>query len=259
MRRGPLTCMRPQPQAVARLVCFAHAGGGPGAFGRWPAALAPDIEVWTATLPGRATRSDEPFAELWPALVQDFAGWLEPARDDEPPALLGHSLGGHVAFEVARELERRTGSGPRHLFVAGCRPPHRVPSHWTLPADSAVLVHEVNVRYGAVPPQVRAEPELLKRFVPMLRADLELAAAYTWDPGKPLRCPITALAGVEDLTAPPPEAQHWRAHTTGPFATAVLPGAHFFLHHELAAAAKVIRAGLLQFSEPATLAAPIAC
>jgi len=242
---GPLTCTRVQEQAVARLVCFAHAGGGPGAYRKWPASLAPEIEVWTATLPGRAGRSDEPFADSWADLVRDFADWLDLAGGEEPPALLGHSLGGHVAFEVARELERRTGRAPRHLFVAGCRAPHRLPEHWSLPDDREALVAEVDVRYGAVPPEVRAEPELLQRFVPMLRADLELAAAYRWVASEPLRCPITALAGVEDRTAPPAEAHHWADCTLGPFATAVMPGAHFFLHHELATVAKLIRRALV--------------
>lgn len=248
--------MRVQEQAAGRVVCFAHAGGGPGAFRRWPAALAPDIEVWTATLPGRAERSEEPFADSWPALVQDFADSLEELAAEDPPALLGHSLGGHIAFEVARELERRTGRGPQHLIVAGCRAPHRIPKHWALPSDSDALVEEVDVRYGAVPPEVRAEPELLARFVPILRADLELAAAYTSAPGRPLSCPITALTGTDDRTAPPPEARHWASHTVGPFATAVLPGAHFFLHHELTRVAALVRRAL---NVRALRAVPFAC
>jgi len=240
---SPVGCLRPQPRALERLVCFAHAGGGPAVYRKWPEALAPEVEVWAATLPGRAMRSEEPFGAAWEPLVTSFADQLEPAGTEAPPALLGHSLGGLLAFEVARELERR-GVAPRHVFVSGCRPPHRVVTGAPLPEGDDALVEDVDVRYGAVPPAVRAEPELLRRFVPVLRADLELAAAYVWDEGERLACPLTALSGMADKTAPPREVAHWAAHTSGPFQHLAMRGAHFFNHSELAGVATVIRRAL---------------
>ena len=236
---SPVSCLRPQPRALERLVCFAHAGGGPAVYRKWPEALAPDVELWAATLPGRAMRSDEPFATAWESLVTSFADQLEP-----DVTLYGHSLGGLLAFEVARELERR-GVSPRHVFVSGCRPPHRVLTGAPLPEGDDALVSDVDERYGAVPPAVRAEPELLRRFVPVLRADLELAAAYEWDGGGRLACPLTALSGMADKTAPPREVAHWAALTSGPFQHLAMRGAHFFNHSELAGVATVIRRALI--------------
>jgi surfactin synthase thioesterase subunit len=247
---GPLGCSRPQPEATARLVCFAHAGGGPGSYLKWQAALGPEVEVWTVALPGRANRSDEGFVASWPELADELAAAVVDLGDQAgdqaggaSPALLGHSLGGLVAYEVALELERR-GSSPRHVFVSGGRAPHRLGGHWRLPVDDDALLTEVDRRYGAVPAAVRAEPALLARFVPALRADLELAASYVWTPGERLRSPITALAGADDKTGPPEEAQHWREHTDGGFRAVTFPGAHFFVHSELRAVAGVIRAAL---------------
>lgn len=236
--------MRPQKQAPARLVCFAHAGGSPGAFRRWPSALAPQVEVWTASLPGRDARDDAPFERSWERLVEDLADALKPGHAEAPVALLGHSLGGTIAFEVARALERRGGPPPKHLFVSGCRAPHRLDSHWKIPAVDDALVAEVDVRYGAVPPAVRAEPELLRRFLPILRADLELAASYTFASGPRLGCPITALGGLQDRTAPAAELRHWQEHTDVAFEAVTLPGAHFFIHSELPAVAMLIRKAL---------------
>jgi surfactin synthase thioesterase subunit len=122
-----------------------------------------------------------------------------------PAALRIYSLGGRRAFEVARELERR-GVSPRHVFVSGCRPPHRVLTGAPLPEGDDALVEDVDERYGAVPPAVRAEPELLRRFVPVLRADLELAAAYEWDGGERLACPLTETglaSGLRELNRTP--------------------------------------------------------
>ncbi|GAA2870870.1 hypothetical protein GCM10020220_070190 [Nonomuraea rubra] len=50
-----LACLGENPAAALRLICFPHSGGQPGMFRRWVAGLAPDVEVWGATLPGRAT------------------------------------------------------------------------------------------------------------------------------------------------------------------------------------------------------------
>jgi surfactin synthase thioesterase subunit len=242
---GPLGCLRPHGGAVARLVCFAHAGGGPGAYRKWPAALAPDIEVWTVTLPGRASRSDEVLPESWLELIEELADALDSHADGDLPALLGHSLGGVVAYEVARRLEHRGGRSPRHLFVSGCRAPHRLDGGWRLPDDDGRLVSEVDQRFGAVPSAVRGEGELLARFVPILRADLELASTYEWRPGQKVRCPVTAMAGVEDKTGPPREMRHWREHTDGDFRLATFRGSHFFIHSELRSVTRVIRRALV--------------
>jgi surfactin synthase thioesterase subunit len=243
--RWPLACASPQSNPQARLVCFAHAGGGCGAYRPWSAPLAPEVEVWTGSLPGRAMRGGEPFARTWDGLGDEFADAIAPPDGDVPVALLGHSMGGLLAFEVARALERRSDVVPAHLFVSGCRAPDRLEPDRRVPADDASLIREVDVRYGALPPAVRAEPELLRRFLPVLRADLELAAAYVFAPGPPLRCPITALAGSEDRATALSELPYWEHHTEARCQTAALPGGHFFLHSELRTMAAFIRRALI--------------
>lgn len=242
---GPLACARPQPQPRARLVCFAHAGGGSSAYRKWSTPLAPDVEVWTGPLPGRPARGDEPFERSWERLVEGFADALTAVDAEHSVALLGHSLGGLVAFEVARALERRGAPPPRHLFISACCAPHRLDPDRQVPVDDAGLIREIDERYGALPPALRAEPELLKRFLPVLRADLELATSYGFQPGPKLGCPLTALGGSEDRATPVAELGHWQDHTDARFQTATLPGGHFFVHSELPAVAQLIRRALL--------------
>jgi medium-chain acyl-[acyl-carrier-protein] hydrolase len=80
----------------------------------------------------------------------------------------------------------------------------------------------------------------LRRFVPILRADLELAASYAFEPAAPLRCPVTALSGRADKTAARDDVAYWGELTAGPFTVRELPGEHFFIHSELATLAQLI-------------------
>jgi surfactin synthase thioesterase subunit len=56
-----------------RLVCFPHSGGGPATFRHRHGGAGAGTEVRTVVLPGRAARSDEPFADDWRSVVAETA------------------------------------------------------------------------------------------------------------------------------------------------------------------------------------------
>ncbi|WP_067654376.1 thioesterase II family protein [Nocardia harenae] len=238
---GGLTCTRPQPDPALRLVCLPYAGGGPHTYRRWPAALAPALEVWTLSLPGRAGHSDADLEVRWPQLVTGVAESIA-RRLGGPVVLFGHSLGALVAFEVARALTA-AGHPPLHLFVSGRAAPAQLAAlPWiALPADDMALLDELDRRYGGVPAAVRDNPELLAWFLPSIRADLELLAGYRYRPGR-LHCPITACTGVDDREASPAQLRGWAAETTGPVTTRVFDGGHFYLTESEGALMPLLRA-----------------
>jgi surfactin synthase thioesterase subunit len=239
---SPVDCRRRQPAAQVSLVAFAHAGGGPLTFQPWAAELAPDVELWGVTLPGRARRWREPFASEWTPLVDELAGAI--ARDVPAPiALFGHSLGALLAFEVARRLTR-TGMPPAHLFVSGRGAPESAPALEVPETDDELLRH-IDLLYGGVPDGVRDSPEVLEHFLPMLRADLELACAYRLRPGVRLTCPITAMTGAADVVAPPSGLEGWSGRTAGGCEVSVLPGGHFYLVDQSPAVLAEIRSRLV--------------
>ncbi len=191
--------------------------------------LLPGVEVCPVQLPGRETRLAEPPCSEMPALVQALAPALRPHLD-RPFALLGHSLGALVAFELARELRRQQAPPPVHLFVlghsaphiaAGCAPVHR------LPDDE--FVAEVR-RMGGTPDEVLAHAELRALMLPILRADFALSEGYRYADAPPLACPITALGGLADEHVSRERLQGWQMQTSATFSLHMLPGGHFFLH-----------------------------
>jgi medium-chain acyl-[acyl-carrier-protein] hydrolase len=220
---------RPNPGARLRLFCFPYAGGSAAIYRQWPQQLPPTIEVLPAHLPGRQGRLRESPPTRIDPLVEGIADAIRPLLDI-PYAFFGHSMGATVAYELARTLRGAGAGEPAHLFVSGRRPPHvqstEAPTY-NLP--DAELIEEVR-RLEGTPPEVLDHPELMQLLLPLLRADFEVIETYSYTPGPPLTCPVTAFGGLRDAELGREQLEGWREHTTGRFAVKMFEGGHFFIH-----------------------------
>jgi surfactin synthase thioesterase subunit len=215
--------------AKLRLFALPFAGGGAAGYFRWRSALRPNIEVVPINLPGRDARiTERPITNLH-AMVTEIADAIEPLSA-QPFALLGHSMGGLLAFELARELRRRGAAKPVLLVVAACAAPHRTSSAEVLHTLSdAEFVAEMVRRFDGIPPAVRTNGELLKLLLPAMRADMELLETYEYEDQSPLDTDILVLGGTEDRAVSATALGEWRRHTSQRFSSRLLPGGHFFL------------------------------
>jgi medium-chain acyl-[acyl-carrier-protein] hydrolase len=217
-------------EGTIRLFCFPFAGVGPSAFRGWASALGDEVEVFVAQLPGREGRFREEPLDSICALVSRLEHAVVPLIDRRY-ALFGHSLGGLIAFELARSLAVRGGRQPRALFVSASRAPLLPYPHPPLRqlADKEFL-QAVNARYaGSVPQQVLDDPDLRRAFVPALRADIAALETYEHQPSPPLSCDISAFGGTADATIEPTTLAAWRDLTTGTFRLRMVAGTHLFL------------------------------
>ena len=222
---------RPGPARPFRLYCFAYAGGNASAFMGWQDALPAHVEVCGVQLPGRGARFGEPPFRQMAALVDALAPVLQRSVD-RPFALLGHSLGALVAFEVARRLAAGGTARPAHLYVSGCHAPRfRDPSkdYHLLDDDKLVAVLR---DYNGTPPEVLADRELVAMLLPSIRADFELAETYRYQPAATLDIPVTAWAGRDEARSSSDQVSGWGLETTGPFEQAWFDGGHFFIHEQ---------------------------
>ena len=220
---------RPDPRARQRLFCFPYAGGSAMVFRQWSQLLPPAVEVLPAHLPGRQNRMSERARPRLSSLVEEIADAVRPLLDI-PYAFFGHSMGAAVAFELARALREAGAGEPAHLFVSGRRAPH-LPSTQapTYDLPDAELLEEVR-RLEGTPPEVFEHPELMQLMLPLLRADFEAIETYSYTPGPPLTCPVTAFGGLRDTELSREQLEAWREHTTGRFSLRMLEGGHFFIH-----------------------------
>ncbi|MGH9360354.1 MAG: thioesterase II family protein, partial [Thermoanaerobaculia bacterium] len=216
------------PRARFRLFCLPYAGGGASIYRAWRGELPAGVELCPVQLPGRETRLREPpFTRLEP-LVAALADALPFAA--LPFAFFGHSMGALVAFELARELRRRGGPEPLHLFLSGRRGP-LVPSReepiYDLPeAQFLERLRQLN----GMPEEVLGHGELMALLLPLLRADFALHETWSHRPEEPLAAGISAFGGLADPEVTREDLEGWRGETRGRFHLRSFPGDHFFLH-----------------------------
>lgn len=227
-------CLRPNPNARLRLLCFAHAGGGASSFARWGLELPGDIEVCAIQLPGHEERFREPpimrLTDLLPLLLEQIGPLLE-----SPFAFFGHSMGALISFELARTLEQHHGRSPVHLFISSRRAPHLPPLQPLLHRlPDAAFLRAMQSQYEAIPAAVQHDAEMLALVLRILRADMELLECYTFQPAPALRCPMTVVGGIQDQTLEQEELASWQIHTAAAFRLRLFAGGHFYLHTDRA-------------------------
>lgn len=245
--RTPWLCVpASRPRASLRLVLLPHAGAGAARYVPWAECLPEWIELLIVRLPGRETRLSEPAidqrAALVSALAQGLRGHVLP-----PFALFGHSMGGLLAFELSAAWRDAASAQPIMLGVSGCGPPH-LPKERTLHLLSDEELCEELTRMGGLAREVLDHAEIRQLAFPLLRADLRVCDTSGYAVRAPLKVPLRAYCGREDVAVSIQNALRWAELVDDSFELKDFPGGHFFLHENrdlvLAALVNDLRAAL---------------
>jgi surfactin synthase thioesterase subunit len=231
MRSTPWLVRQRGGQRRLRLYCFSYAGGNAFCFLPWQTHLKPEIEVCGIQFPGRGERLTEPLYSSFPMLIKVLAQVI--AEDNTLPfAFFGHSLGGLVAFELARYCRRHDLCMPVHLFASGCAAPQsRGPDRRLHEFDEDRLINALK-EYNGTPLGVLEDRELLGLILPAIRADFALMADYRYHPGPRLDIPITVLVGKHDDQICLEQIDCWQNETTNRCHVQWFEGGHFFINEE---------------------------
>lgn len=220
----------PVEKPVLRIMCFPYAGGAASTFFEWARFFfRHGIEVAAVQLPGRADRMREPVPSSLHELadsILDCTVW----ESDVPFVFFGHSMGGMLAFEVARRLQSRNMVMPDLLIISASWPPHLSrPSPDGSHMEGNAFLDFFQKNYGALHPAVVANPEMLELVIPVLRLDLALVEGYSTEKAPAVTCPIAVYSGRDDHLAAPDMAASWAGLTTGCFRRRTFSGGHLFL------------------------------
>ncbi|MER6254506.1 alpha/beta fold hydrolase [Streptomyces sp. NPDC001584] len=236
----------PAPDAQFRLVCFPHAGGSATFYFPVAQALAPGLDVLAVQYPGRQDRRAETclddIYELADQVTEALLPWT-----DRPLALFGHSMGATVAYEVARNLERR-GVAPLGLLASGRRAPSCRRDEYVHQRDDEGLVAALKELSGT-DAAVLGDEELLRMVLPAVRGDYKAVETYRHREGTRLGCPVTVLVGDSDPVTSLEEAAAWAEHTTGPCEVEVFAdGGHFYLNSQAKEVLKVVERSVMTWA-----------
>ncbi|GEM_PF-886567 len=213
------------PDARLRLFAFPPAGGNAGTYGGWLPHLPADVELVTLQYPGRQARQDEPFVTDFERMVGLLVEALRPLLD-KPFVLLGASLGGVLAYEVACRLRDELGALPERLVVVSSRAPSPSLSYPPFHAMGDETLTHLLRDYDALPSEVLGDRELLAITLATLRADSRLSADYRYRPHEALEAPITVILGEQDKGVSRAQVEGWGALTIHGQDLETLPGGH---------------------------------
>jgi medium-chain acyl-[acyl-carrier-protein] hydrolase len=221
--------VRRQPRSAPklRMFCFPYAGGSASAYHMWPDDLPASVDLCAIQLPGRESRIAETPQRTIAAVMPAIAVALRPLLDI-PAIFFGHSMGGLLAFELAREFRRSGYPEPACLLISGRQAPqlpNREPPIHEMPTPDFLRAIR---KLEGIPAEVFEDEQLLELVLPTLRADFALIESYVYEPGTPLNMPISVFYGRDDIAVFRTDAAAWQEQTTSRFTLHDLPGGHFF-------------------------------
>ncbi|WP_393060984.1 thioesterase II family protein [Streptomyces sp. LN549] len=237
MTRNLVTLSEP---GRTQIFLLPFAGGSASSYWSWSNLLPAGMQVSAAQLPGRQDRWQEPPYRDFGTLVGDLADEITELAADGPYVLLGHSLGATIAYETARELQRRSAPDPALLVISAAVAPqidHDPIGAGRLSDDELI---DKTREAGRLPAQILESTELLELVLPALRADLALVDSYRYLPGALLSCPVSVFGGRQDPQVPVDALGPWQELTTNRTALRVLDGDHFYLWGREAEVAEAI-------------------
>ncbi|MEE1743065.1 MULTISPECIES: thioesterase II family protein [unclassified Streptomyces] len=236
----------PAPEdAAPTLLCFPHAGGSASYFRPLADALGPAAEVLSLQYPGRQDRRAETPITSVPRLADEILTVLEslPRRQ---LVLFGHSMGACVAFEVARRIEQDSSHDLLGLVVSGRTAPPTLRDTKIRLMDDDGVIAEIR-RLNGTDDRLLLDDDIIRMIMPAIRGDYLAVESYRYQPGPPLRCPVSVLVGDDDPQVSRAEAEEWREHTEGGFTLRGFPGGHFYLAEQKAQVAQALTEDLARF------------
>jgi len=218
----------PKPMADLKLICFPYAGGSASTYLTWSEWLPANVELVAIQLPGRASRLFEKAHSDFDTLIEALLEFI-PNLIDRPYVFFGHSLGSRIAFGLMSKMKDKGLKLPIHFIASGSRAPHisskaREISH--LPDEEFIVVLR---QLNGTPKAVLENRDIMSIYLPLLRADFQLASACYIPSKYRFDCPISVLGGKGDKVVCHSDLLRWEELFSHPLDLNYLVGDHFFI------------------------------
>jgi len=223
-----------------RMICFPPSGGNSLSFKPLCDMLSCEGEVWAVDPPGHGLSRGklldqvEAMADLYIRKLQPFFAGIF--------SLLGHSLGGLVAFVLASRLEAES-LPPSSLTICATQPPHFIRKAnriCDLP-DSEMVEHLV--RMNGIPKQLTEYPKLLNAYMPAIRSDLHAYEYFELKENRTYHGRTLVVGGTKDFLAHASQLGEWERYCPN-MNLHIVDGDHFFVQHKPELLAGILHANV---------------
>lgn len=191
--------------------------------------LEDELEVIPVELSGHGKRySDGPCLDFDHAAADIYRQITDMLEPDDNFAILGHSMGAWLAYEVYYLFRKNREKLPLQLFLSGAK----------VPIGKEIVKYDQNdddfvkllASQGGTPAEVLNNKELLEFFVPIIRSDFRMLGAYAPPENREkVISKITVLCGESDNTFSPKDTAGWKP-LAYQFSSYSFKGGHFFIY-----------------------------
>lgn len=210
-----------------KLICIPFAGGGASYYKCWEEALPAQIQLVPVELAGKGSRFSETYYRSFIDAVDDIYNLILPDIIDNNYVIFGHSMGGLIAYYLAREIIKNGNKKPLHCFISGAK-------HFAV-RDTKEQLHKLNdidfiekvEDFGGIPKFVLENEELVNLILPALKNDFKLIEQHECLEYPFIDIPITFFGGRDDFAYD--LVKKW-AEYTSLFNSFMFDGGHFFIN-----------------------------
>lgn len=205
---------------------LAHSGAGASIYRNWKNHFSQSIEFIPIQIPGRETRIKEESITSMETISSLIADAILECFEG-PMALFGHSLGGGIAFEVAKKLVEQNRTVLR-VFISACSFPSKKNRQSKIHKLDDEALKKVIIEYRGTPAHLMENKELANFFLPRVRADFTLFENHILKKVEPKKILLSLLGGNRDEIATRDKLIDWQQATLFPISLDIFDGDHFY-------------------------------
>ncbi len=223
-----------------KLICIPYAGSGASVYAGWQKVMGSDIEILPVQLPGRENRMTEECLLSCKEAAKKIAYEIGPYLQNGNFSVFGHSMGGIIAFETVKYLEK-TGKNPDVCFVSSTSIEDMSGIVRSSQLNDEQFFERVS-KYGAIDKnsEILKFPEFKSIFMKILRADFNIIETYKYD-GIKINCPVCASCGDSDPMETIGRMESWRNYVNSEVTFNKYSGDHFYIAQNLSKICTMIK------------------
>lgn len=183
---------------------------------------------------GRGHRYASPLYDTFEEAVEDVYISIKDNLDGCPYAVLGHSMGSLIAFELCHRIRSIGGKEPDYLIVSGRWAPNVIRKN---PIDYNMSDEELKmamIGLGGTDEGLFKDSQFMNTAISILRADIKITESYKYiERDSRINSGIIAMTGIRDVSVSHNDLLEWQKHTCSTFNIFKFKGGHFFINDSM--------------------------